>query len=91
MTRDWVYIKVVDIFSILAISCVTTSRCSDNFLEVECSHYKKHLLYRGAEDRILGEKSRRAQWQAERATGRVLQVAEAVLCADRAQGHAVLL
>ncbi len=46
---------------------------------------------RGAEDRLPREEGGRAQRQAERPPGRVFQVAEAVLCADRAQRHAVLL
>ena len=50
----------------------------------------QYTLCRRTEDWVLGEASGRAQRQAERAPGRVLQVAEAVLCADRAQGHAVL-
>ena len=46
---------------------------------------------RGAEDRLPREEGGRAQRQAERPPGRVFQVAEAVLCANRAQRHAVLL
>lgn len=40
-----VCIKVIDICSILAISCIRTSRCSDNLPGDKCSHYKEHILY----------------------------------------------